>query len=214
MIYEFRTYDLKPHSLPELEKRFAEAYEFRKKFSQLAAFWHTEIGPLNQIIHVWPYKDLEERTRIRDTAVKEGAGKWPPKTAEFMVRQRSEIFLPFAFSPEMKPGKQGPFFEMRVYTYAAGQLPNLTKAWAHAIPNRLKHGPATAILYSELGGLNQFMHIWPYKTLDERWALRNKLRETGEWPPSVVAKKAGLPEYHLVNQENKIVMPAAFSPLQ
>jgi hypothetical protein len=214
MIYEFRTYDLKPHSLPELEKRFAEAYEFRKKFSQLAAFWHTEIGPLNQIIHVWPYKDLEERTRIRDTAVKEGAGKWPPKTAEFMVRQRSEIFLPFAFSPEMKPGKQGPFFEMRVYNYAAGQLPNLTKAWTLAIPNRLKHGPATAILYSELGGLNQFMHIWPYKSLDERWALRNKLRETGEWPPSVVAKKAGLPEYHLVQQENKIVMPSAFSPLQ
>ena len=214
MIYEFRTYDLKPHSLPEVEKRFAEAYEYRKKFSQLAAFWHTEIGPLNQIIHVWPYKDLEERTRIRDTAVKEGAGKWPPKTAEFMVRQRSEIFLPFPFSPEMKPGKQGPFFEMRVYTYAAGQLPNLTKAWTLAIPNRLKHGPATAILYSELGGLNQFMHIWPYKSLDERWALRNKLRETGEWPPSVVAKKAGLPEYHLVQQENKIVMPSAFSPLQ
>jgi len=214
MIYEFRTYDLKPHSLPEVEKRFAEGYETRKKFSQLAAFWHTEIGPLNQIVHVWPYKNLEERTRIRDTAVKEGAGKWPPKTAEFMVRQRSEIFLPFSFSPEMKPAKQGPFFEMRVYTYAAGQLPNLTKAWTLAIPNRLKHGPATAILYSELGGLNQFMHIWPYKTLDERWALRNKLRETGEWPPSVVAKKAGLPEYHLVQQENKIVMPSAFSPLQ
>jgi len=114
----------------------------------------------------------------------------------------------------MKPGKQGPFFEMRVYNYAAGQLPNLTKAWTLAIPNRLKHGPATAILYSELGGLNQFMHIWPYKSLDERWALRNKLRETGEWPPSVVAKKAGLPEYHLVQQENKIVMPSAFSPLQ
>jgi hypothetical protein len=214
MIYEFRTYDLKPHSQPEVEKRFGEAYETRKKYSQLAAFWHTEIGPLNQIIHVWPYKDLEERTRIRDTAVKESAGKWPPKTAEFMVRQRSEIFIPFSFSPEMKPGKQGPFFEMRVYTYASGQLPNLTKAWELAIPNRLKAGPATAILYSELGGLNQFVHIWPYKTLDERWALRNRLREEGTWPPSVVAKKAGLPEYHLVQQENKIVMPSAFSPLQ
>ena len=214
MIYEVRTYDLKPHSLPEVEKRFAEAYETRKKFSQLAAFWHTEIGPLNQIIHVWPYKDLEERGRIRDTAVKEGAGKWPPKTAEFLVRQRSEIFMQFSFSPEIKPGKQGPFFEMRVYTYAAGQLGNLTKAWEAAIPNRLKHGPATAIWYSELGGLNQFVHIWPYKSLDERWAMRNKLRETGEWPPSVVAKKLGLPDYHLVQQENKIVMPSAFSPLQ
>lgn len=212
MIYEFRTYDLKPHMQPEFEKRFGEAYEKRKQFSPLAAFWHTEIGPLNQVIHVWPYKDLAERDRIRAEAVK--AGVWPPKTSELIARQRSEIFLPFGFSPEMKPGKQGPFFEVRIYTYGAGQLGNLTKAWELAIPNRLKAGPATAILYSELGGLNLFMHIWPYKTLDDRWALRNKLREEGIWPPSVVAKKAGLPEYHLVNQENKICMPSAFSPLQ
>ena len=34
MIYEVRTYDLKPHSLPEVEKRFAEGYEHRKKLSQ------------------------------------------------------------------------------------------------------------------------------------------------------------------------------------
>jgi hypothetical protein len=140
MIYEVRTYDLKPQSLPEVENRFAEAYETRKKFSQLAAFWHTEIGPLNQIIHVWPYKDLEERARIRETALKESGGKWPPKTAEFMVSQRSDIFHQFEFSPELKPGKQGPFFEMRIYTYHTGQLPNLTRAWAHALPYRLKHG--------------------------------------------------------------------------
>ena len=61
MIYEMRTYDLKPKSLPEVEKRFGEAYEKRRKYSELGAFWHSEIGPLNQIVHVWPYKDLAER---------------------------------------------------------------------------------------------------------------------------------------------------------
>lgn len=214
MIYEFRTYDIKPQSLPEVEKRFGEAYETRKKFSQLVAYWHTEIGPLNQVIHVWPYKDLEERRKIRDAAIKESGGKWPPDTADLMVRQRSDIFMPFEFSPEMKPGKQGPYFEMRVYTFAAGQLGNLTRAWAHALPHRLKIGQPTALLYSELGGLNQFVHIWPYKSLDERNATRDRARDTGNWPPSVAAKKAGLPAYHLVQQENKILMPAAFSPIQ
>ena len=48
MIYEVRTYDLKPRSMEEFEKRFGDAYEKRKKHSELAAFWHTEIGPLNQ----------------------------------------------------------------------------------------------------------------------------------------------------------------------
>ena len=45
MIYEFRTYDLVPGSVPEVLKRFGEAYEKRKEFSELAAFFYTEIGP-------------------------------------------------------------------------------------------------------------------------------------------------------------------------
>ena len=213
MIYEVRTYDLQPHSLPEVEKRFGEAYENRKKISPLAAFFHTEIGPLNQIIHIWPYKDIAERDRLRADAVK--AGGWPPKTAEFLVAQRSDIFVPLSMSPEMKPGKQGPFFEWRLYTLAnGGELPKLQAAWEAALPDRLKVSPVTAIWRSELGGLNKFLHIWSYKSLNELWEIRNKIREAGVWPPSAVAKKKGLADYKLVHQENKIVMPSAFSPLQ
>lgn len=212
MIYEVRTYDLKPQSLPEVEARFAEAYEKRRKHSELAAFWHTEIGPLNQIVHVWPYRDLEERSRIRAAAVKDGT--WPPKIGEFVLRMRSDIMIPFDISPELKPGKVGPFFEMRIYTYASGELPKIVKAWEKALPERLKFGPVTAIWYSELGGLNQFVHIWPYPTLDARMETRKKAQAAGVWPPSVVARKSGLEDYKLLAQENKILMPAAFSPLQ
>jgi hypothetical protein len=213
MIYEIRTYDILPHSQPEVEKRFGEAYEKRKQLSPLAAFFHTEIGPLNQIIHIWPYKDLEERGRIRADAVKQGI--WPPKISEFVLSQQSDIFVPLSISPEMKPGKQGPFFEWRLYTLAhAGELPKLEAAWGAAIGDRLKYSPVTAIWRSEIGGLNKFLHVWPYKSLNERWEIRNKIREAGVWPPSSVAKKKGLAEYHLSKQENKIVMPSAFSPLQ
>ena len=75
MIFGIRTYRVKPGSLAEAEKRFGEAYEIRKKHSELAAFWHTEIGPLNEIVHVWPYQSLEERGRIRAAAAKERAGR-------------------------------------------------------------------------------------------------------------------------------------------
>ena len=95
MIYEIRTYRVKVGSLPEVEKRFGEAYEYRKKISPLAAFWHTEIGPLNEIIHVWPYENISERNRLRAEAVK--AGNWPPKIAEFIETMQSEIVVPFAF---------------------------------------------------------------------------------------------------------------------
>ena len=77
MIYEIRTYQLKAGSLAEVEKRFGEGYEYRKKYSPLAAFWHTEIGPLNEIVHVWPYTDVAERARVRAEAAKDP--NWPPK---------------------------------------------------------------------------------------------------------------------------------------
>src|SRR5687768_1824302 len=72
VIYEIRTYAIAPGSLAEVEQRFGDAYESRKKYSPLTAFWHTEIGPLNEIIHVWGYNDLAERARIRAEAAKDG----------------------------------------------------------------------------------------------------------------------------------------------
>ena len=75
MIFEIRTYRLKPGSLAEAEKRFGEAYEIRKKHSELAAFWHTEIGPLNEIVHVWPYQNLEERARSAPPPPRRRAGR-------------------------------------------------------------------------------------------------------------------------------------------
>jgi hypothetical protein len=211
MIYEFRTYDIKPGSLAEVEKRFGEQYEKRKKYSELFAFWHTEIGPLNQIIHVWPYKDVEERGRIRATAVKEKV--WPPAIGEFIVNQRSEIFIPAAFMPAVTPGKVGPYFEMRTYTYAPGALPNVLENWEKAIPNRLKYGSPCFLGYSELGSLNKWLHIWPYASIEQRASVRKQAGDAGVWPPSVVANKEGRKVIPYVAQENKLVMGASFSPL-
>src|SRR4026208_693930 len=103
MIYEFRTYALKPRSLAEVEKRFGEGYEYRKKYSPLTAFWHTEVGPLNEIIHVWGYESLEERAKTCAEAAKDSSG--PPKVSEFIRKMRSEIINPFPFVPAPQPGR-------------------------------------------------------------------------------------------------------------
>ena len=211
MIYEIRTYDLKPRSLAEVEKRFGEQYEKRKKYSELTAFFHTEIGPLNQIIHIWGYKDLEERQKIRDAAVKDGV--WPPKISEFIVSQQSQIMIPFSFMKH-PTGKMGPFFEMRTYHFAGGELPVIKKNWESAIAVRLEFGPVTAVWNCELGKVNTFQHIWPYQSLDQREEIRKKAQATGLWPAGKKAIKEGGRDYELIQQENKIVMPSSFSPLQ
>jgi len=208
MIYEMRTYDLKPRALPEVIKRWTDALPKRLELSPLAAFWYTEIGPLNQIIHVWPYKDLEERKRIRAAAV--ASGKWPPVTGEFILNMQSDIFIPWEGSPLLPTGDVGPYFEMRTYTLGPGDQGRVQKAWAGALPARQKISPVIATWYSELGRLNKFVHIWPYKSLDARTEARAKAIASGTWPPSASPDAP----YNTVAQESKILLAAPFSPIK
>ena len=136
MIYEIRTYEIGPGNLAEVEKRFGEGYEARKKYSPLTAFWHTEIGPLNEIIHIWSYQDLAERARIRAEAAKDP--NWPPKIEEFIRTMSSEIINPFDFVPTPQPGRMGPIFEIRYYTLKGGTLPAVAKGWSEKLPDRIK----------------------------------------------------------------------------
>jgi hypothetical protein len=99
MIIEMRTYTLQPGTVASFEERFGQALPARAKISPLAAFWHTEVGPLNRVIHVWPYDDLAARTRLREEATK--LQGWPPNVREFEVELQSDIYLPAPFSPEL-----------------------------------------------------------------------------------------------------------------
>jgi len=205
VIYEIRTYRIAPGTLAEVEKRFGEAYEYRKQLSELTAFWHTEIGSLNEIVHVWPYRDLAERARIRAEAVKHPS--WPPKIRDFIRTMRSEIVVPFAFVPEVRPGKMGPFFELRSYTLKPGSAPDVTKNWEAKLPERTKLSPIVLAGLVEFGAANGFIHIWAYESLDQRARVRAEAAKKGIWPPPAAPDT-------LMTQENKILLPSAFSPLQ
>ena len=208
MIYDLRTFDLRPHATPDVERRLGEAYEERKRLSALAASFHSEIGPLNQVIQIWPYESIADQQRITGAA----ANIWPPDLGDHVIAETSEIFIPLQVSPAIAPGTIGPFFEMRRYTYSDGDLPNIERAWERALPLRLEFGPIVGVWHSD--STNTLIHIWPYESLDARMEIRRKVRDTGLWPPLAYARKHGLPGYRLVRMQNSILMPAVFSPLQ
>ncbi len=205
MIYEIRTYGIAVASLAEVEKRFGEAYEHRKKYSELAAFWHTEIGPLNEIVYMWLYRDLAEYARVQAEAAKDP--NWPPKISEFIRTMHSEILVPLPFSPLPTPGKLGPIYEMRIYTLKPGMQTENMKAWEAKLPGRLKLSPLVFVGNGDLGETNRFIHVWAYTSLAQRTAIRAQVVQLGVWPPEGGAKR-------LLTQANKIMVPAAFSPLQ
>ena len=204
MIYEIRTYELKPRIYDQFGRRVAEKIPARTKLSTLVGFWRTDIGPLNQVVHIWPYEDLGQRTEIRAQAV--AGGQWPPDTAEVITAMESEIYLPAPFMDPMSPGDPGPIYEMRTYAYPLASIPSVLEAWNEVIEDRKKLSPLIGCWYSELGGLNKLVHIWAYRSLAERNSVREKALSSGRWPPrSSIAP---------LRMENKIMLPASFSPLQ
>ena len=206
MIIEMRTYTLRPGTVAQAEERFGQALPVREKFSKLGAFWHTEIGPLNQIIHVWQYDSFEQRAKVRaDAAKTEG---WPPNIREFVLEQKSEIFNPAPFSPPLEPRQLGGVYEIRSYTLAPGQIPGMIERWTPKIGERVKLSPLAGAWYSEFGPLNRWVHIWAYKDGGERQRIRAEAVARGIWPPG--GGSAGA----VVKQENMLVVPAAFSPLR
>ncbi|MBS0644469.1 MAG: NIPSNAP family protein [Acetobacteraceae bacterium] len=205
MIIEMRTYTLQPGTLAEVEKRFGEALHIREKYSKLAAFWHTEVGALNQIIHVWTYDSFEQRAQVRSASQKEAG--WPPPIREFCTTMQSEVFLPAPFSPPLTPREIGPLFEIRQYTLTAGSIPGLIERWSEKIEGRTKFSPLVGGWYSEFGALNKWVHIWAYKDANERFAVRAAAAATGQWP-------ARNPPGVVIKQENSFVMPSSFSPIR
>jgi len=204
MIYEFRTYDLEPRSVEQFGENTKAKLDGRLKLSPLGGFWYTEMGPLNQVVHIWPYEDANHRSDIRSKAVTEG--DWPPDNNDIILNMDSEIMLPAPFMRPLAPMDIGPVYEMRIYTYKPGDIPKVLDAWGDAIEKREEYSPLVGCWYSDVGGLNKFIHLWAYDSFENRNKVRTETRAQGVWPP-----KAGVAP---LKQENKILLPFDFSPLQ
>lgn len=205
MIYEMRTYNCIPGKAQELLERIGAAYEHRANYSKAAGFWYTDIGPLHQVVHIWPYEDPGERQRIRAEASKDE--NWPPHVYDILADAQSDIYVPAPFCPELKTGSLGPIYEMRTYTFKPGSFAEVVKRWEEALDERQKLSPLLLAMISENGPLNRFVHVWPYESLQHRSEIRTEAEAKGIWPPK------GARQFS-IRQENKILLPASFSPLQ
>ena len=197
--YVVRVTDLRPHTVAEAEQRLADACEPAIADGRLLGSFHTEIGPLNRLVQIW---------------AGDGAREELEAIGDLVVADCSLTIEPFAVSPPIAPAAVGPFFELRTYRYPDGELPTIVSSWELALPGRLALGPLVLVGSEEREGVNTLLHLWPYRSLDDRERIRRTVREQRVWPPRDVARDQGLPVFELLQMENAILVPASFSPLR
>ena len=72
---------------------------------------------------------------------------------------------------------------------------------------RGKLSPLAIVMYA-LDGAPRFTHIWPFRDVNERSAIRAEAAKIGIWPPK------GGPEWLTGDMRSTIALPTAISPLR
>lgn len=102
MILDERTYTL----VPSKKALFLKEYEERglpiqqRHLKRLVGYFETEIGVVNQIVHIWAYDDLADRARKR--AGLQQDPEWQAfvqDTISCIERMENRILVPTKFSP-------------------------------------------------------------------------------------------------------------------
>jgi hypothetical protein len=103
MIVEMRTYTMHPGKARD----WIEFYEKnglpvqKRVLGRLVGFFTTELGPLNQVIHVWAYESLADREQRRAALLQEPEWQAYLKNnpAHLIATQETKILVPTSFSP-------------------------------------------------------------------------------------------------------------------
>ena len=186
-----------PQALAALDKTLAGD-------SNLLACWYSDIGALNRILIIRKSADAAKVMQNRLAAL---SARNPFGVGEFVTDLSLDTYVSFDFMPPLQGGAYGPCYEVRSYVLKPDGLAPTIELWRKAVPGRAGVSPLLAAMVAVTGAAIRFMHIWPYKSYDERARLREKAVADGVWPPP------GGPG-HLLSQQADIYLPAAFSPLR
>ncbi|MGO6711132.1 NIPSNAP family protein [Rhizobium leguminosarum] len=101
------------------------------------------------------------------------------------------------------------FYEIRTYRLKNGTIPQYLKVVEEeGIEIQKSHlGTLVGYFFSEIGTINEIVHIWAFASLDDREARRQRLLADPRW-------QVFLPKIRDLIEvaENKIMKPANFSP--
>jgi hypothetical protein len=212
MIYELRTYTLKQGSVPEVVKNAGTVARAIRgdKYGKLEGYWISEIGPLNQVLHLWSFADLNERARLRGELAKDArwTNEYLPLMRPNLVRQ--DIRLLNRVVGPVAPASTGNVYELRAYrAKPLGAMKQWLELFTKALEVREKYSKIVGLWTTEAGQPNEVCHIWAYPDLNARAAVRAASSKDPGWQEFLKSSTGLLEEMH-----STVMLPAPHSPLK
>jgi hypothetical protein len=211
MIYELRTYTLQPGTQAQYIKQSGEIGRRIRgdRYGTFEGGWTTEFGTLNQYVHLWSFADLNERERLRGELAKNEAWsrEYLPLSRPMMLAQENKILKPVV--PMTPPTDTGNVYELRWYRAHVGKAAEWLDMFKAVLPTRDKYTRRVGLWQTETGQLNEAVHMWVYKDLNDRAAARARMAQDPQWQ-AFVGKSPAL----LQHMQSIVLIPVPHSPMK
>jgi hypothetical protein len=212
MIHELRTYGTQPgKALEYAELSGSVGRPIRgDRYGKLVGYWTTELGALNQVVHMWEYADVAARAEARAGLVKEPrwVQEFIPRAQPLVQWQENMLLTPLDWYP-FRPTSGMGVYELRTYRLHPGKLAEWARTAQEGLKIREKYSAPVGFWQVEVGPLNTVVHLWPYRDVQHRAEVRKAVGADAGWQ-AVLARMYPL----FQTQESKLLVPASFSPLR
>jgi hypothetical protein len=211
MINELRIYTVQPGKQAEYLKLSGDVGRKIRgdRYGKQEGFWYSEFGTLNQLVHLWTYESAAERDRLRGELARNEAWmkEYLPQVRPFLVAQENKILAPAV--PPTPPTDSGNVYELRWYRTHVGRAADWIEMFKAVLPAREKYMRRVGVWTTEVGPLNEVVHMWVFRDLNERAAARAKLAQDPQWQ-AFLAKSSAL----LAHMQAAILLPAPWSAMK
>ncbi len=211
MIYEFRTYTTPPGKAPLLAKYSAEIGRPIRgdDHGKLEGYWLTEVGPLNQVMHLWSYEDMNHRAEVKAALAVNPAwrNEYLTQAGPLIIRQDNRLMT--ATRPLTPPSTEGNIYEYRFYRCKVGQTRIFADTLTEAMTIRERHSQNVCIWVTDTGQPNEVSHLWVYRDLAHRSEARAAAAADPDWQAFVANSPNRLEE-----MSSTILLPWSHSPLK
>tara|TARA_B110000037_G_C17055543_1_gene479613 strand:- start:311 stop:949 length:639 start_codon:yes stop_codon:yes gene_type:complete len=212
MINELRMYTTRPGKMKDVVNASATvAQKIRggDSYGKLIGHWWSEIGKMNQYVHMWEYKDPEEMRRLRsELAAKEDwKNKFIPLVGPNILTQEIRLLRPL--TKIKKPVNSSNIYELKIIKLNIGQSAKWAKKFLEIVGLIENSSINIGIWNTELQDPNEIISLWSHPNLENMSKYWYELESNKDWNDF-----NNYQENSVKSEENIILKSSICSPLQ
>ncbi|XP_061197392.1 protein NipSnap homolog 3A-like [Saccostrea echinata] len=185
-VYELRTYSIYPKDFKAFIQLSAEHLHLRTKHSKLIGYWTSEIGGINDVVHIWEYDCLKHRADVR-----QALGNDPDWLAQYikkilpMLDRQDNALLKLTRKSSLVQTDSGGVYELCCTEKPLKDLP-VTRGDAQLL----------GTFSSLIGSLSSSYQLWHHKSVDD------------------IVTSAAEGSYKPYCTKSRLLLPTAWSPMK